>query len=64
MGEEFKKNYVLMKDFSRFMYDYRLYGERKYLCRYCLQAFRTTETLKCHIKDCLIVNKGLRYQKR
>ena len=36
-------------------------------CCYCLQAFRTAETLKCHIKDSFKINrkkKRLKCQKR
>ena len=51
MGEECKRNYVLIKDFNIFMHGYTLHHERKYFCCYCLQAFRTAETLTCHIKD-------------
>ena len=38
------------------MYDHTLHRGRKYFCRYSLQAFRTTEKLKCHIKDCFKIN--------
>ena len=40
-----------MKDFNTFMYDHTLHRGRKNFCCYCLQAFRTAEKLKCHIKD-------------
>ena len=33
------------------MYDDTLHGERKHFCRSCLQAFRTAEKLRYHIKD-------------
>ena len=38
------------------MYDYRLHRERKHFLRYCLQAFKKAEKLKCHIKDCFKIN--------
>ena len=38
------------------MYDNTLHRGRKHFCRYCLQAFRTAEKLKCHIKDCFKIN--------
>ena len=38
------------------MYDHPLHLGRKHFCRYCLQAFRTAEKLKCHIKDCFKIN--------
>ena len=37
------------------MYDNTLHQGRKHFC-YCLQAFRTAEILKCHIKDCFKIN--------
>ena len=55
-GEGDKKHYVLIKDFNTFMYDHTLHLERKHFCRYCLQAFRTAEKLKCHINDCFKIN--------
>ena len=56
MGEEGKRYYVFIKDFNTFMYDYTLHLGRKNFCLYYLQAFRTAETLKCHIKDCVEFN--------
>ena len=38
------------------MYDSTLYPGRKHFRRYCLQAFRTVEKLKCRIKDCFKIN--------
>ena len=49
--EKGKKHYVHIKDFNTFMNDYTLNCERKHLCHYFLQAFRTAGILKCHIKD-------------
>ena len=31
------------------------YTGKKHFCRYCVQAFRKAEKLKCHIKDCFKV---------
>ena len=50
IGEEGKRHYVPMKDFSTFMYDHILHSQKKQLCHYCLQAFSTEEILKDHIK--------------
>ena len=47
-----KKHYVLITDFNTFIYDHTL----QHFCRDCLQAYRTTEKLKCHIKDCFKIN--------
>ena len=38
------------------MYDPTLHCGRKHFCRYCLQAFKTEEKLKCHIKDYFKIN--------
>ena len=56
IGEGEKKHYVLIKDFNTFMYDYTLLRGKKHFCCYCLQAFRTSEKLKCCIKDCFKIN--------
>ena len=47
-----KKHYVLIKDFSTFLYDHTLHRRRRHFCRYCLEAFSSEETLKSYIKDC------------
>ena len=49
IGEGEKNDYVLIKGFNAFMYDYTLHHGRKYFSCYCLQAFRTADVLKCHI---------------
>ena len=56
IGEGEKKHCVLIKDLNTFMYHHILHHGRKHLCSYCLQAFRTVEKLKCHIKDCFQIN--------
>ena len=38
------------------MYDHALHFGRKHFCRYSLEAFRTAEKLKFHIKECFKVN--------
>ena len=35
IGEEGKRHYVLIKDFSTFMYDHALHHGKKDFCRYC-----------------------------
>ena len=47
---------TIFKDSSTFMYDHTLHCGRKYFCHYCLQAFRTAEKLKSHIKNCFTIN--------
>ena len=56
IGDGEKKHYVLIKDFNTFMYDHALHRGRKHFCYYCLQAFRTAEKLKCHIKYCFKIH--------
>ena len=56
IGEEGKRHYVLIIDFSTFMYDHILHRGRKHVCPYCLQAFSTEEILKRHFKDCFKIN--------
>ena len=56
IGEQRKRQYVLIKDFNTFMYDHTLHRARKHFCLYCLQPFSTEEILKCNIKDCFKIN--------
>ena len=56
IGEEGKRHFFLISDFNAFMYDHILHLGRKYLCRYCLQAFRSEEISKRHIKGCFKSN--------
>ena len=55
-GEEGKIHYVLIKEFSTFMYDRTLHHGRKHFSCYCLQGFSTKDILKCHIHDCFKIN--------
>ena len=50
--EEGKRQYVLIKDFSTFLYDHTPNLGRRHFCRCCLQAFSTEEILKDHVKEC------------
>ena len=56
ISEGEKKYYVLIKDLNTFMHDHTLHRGRKHFCNYCLQAFRTAEKLRCHIKDYLKID--------
>ena len=38
------------------MYDYAVHRRRTNFCRYCLQASRTAEKVKCYIKHCFKIN--------
>ena len=46
IGEEDKRHYVLIKDFSTFMYDHNLHYGKKHFCRCCLQVLCTEECQK------------------
>ena len=56
IGEEDKRRYVLIKDFSTFMYDHTVNRGRKHFCRYFLQCFSTKEILIFHVNDCFKIN--------
>ena len=47
IGEDGKRHYVLVKDFSTFMYDHTLYREKKTL----LFTSSKTKLLKSHVND-------------
>ena len=57
---------LLIGEGEKKMHDHTLHCGRKHFCCYCLQAFRTAEKLKCHIKDCFKINgnKPLRCLRR
>ena len=55
IGEERKRRYGLIEDFNTLMYYHTLDRGRKHFCGYYLQAFRSEEILKIHIKDCFKV---------
>ena len=46
LGEEGKMNYVLIKNFNTFMYDYTLHCGRKQYCHFCLLAISTEKNIK------------------
>ena len=56
IGQEGKRHYGLIKGFNRIIYDHTFHRKKKHFCCYCLQAFRTEEILKRHIKDYLKIN--------
>ena len=65
MGEEGKRDYVLINGFTTFMFDHSLHRERKLFCCYCLQTFSSKEILRYHMITLkLLVNKELRRLKR
>ena len=58
--EEGKRKYAIIKDFNTFMCDYILHLGRKHFCQYFLQAYRTAEISKFHIKNCFKINSKQR----
>ena len=48
--------YVLIKDFNRFMTNKAKRLDKSKFRRYCLQCFSCSEVLKCHVKHCLAIN--------
>ena len=51
-----KKHYVLIKDFSAFMYNQSKHKEKKHFCIYCLQCFSSERVLIKHANNCLTIN--------
>ena len=64
MREERRRHYVLIKDVNTFIYNHTLHRGRKHFYHYCLQAFKTPEKLKCHIKVCFKINGKQRINMR
>ena len=50
-----KKALCFIKDFNTFMIIHYIIEENIFFC-YCLQAFRTAQKLRDHIKDCFKIN--------
>ena len=50
------KHYVLIKDFSKFMYNQTKHKERKHFCIYCLQCFSSERVLNNHKENCIQIN--------
>ena len=55
IGQEGKRQYVLIKDYNTFMWSY-ITSRKKTFCWYCLQAFSSEGILKSRIKDCCKIN--------
>ena len=53
-----KSHYVLIKDFSRLMFNKTKDRNKKHFCERCFQNFSSDEILMRHKKDCIIVNGG------
>ena len=50
------KHYVLIKDFSKLMYNKTKHHHRKHFCMYCLQCFSSEDILTKHTENCIIIN--------
>ena len=53
-----KSHYVLIKDFSRLMFNITKDRNKKHFCERCFQNFSSDKRLMDHKKDCIIVNGG------
>ena len=51
-----EQHYVLIKDFSKFMYNQTKHKERKHFCMYCLQRFKSEIVLINHKENCITIN--------
>ena len=54
--EETKTQYVLIKDFNKFMYNQTKHKGRKHFCMYCLQCFSSDQVLINHKENCISMN--------
>ena len=54
--ENQNKNYVLIKDFNKFMYNQTKHKERKHFCMYCLQCLSSEKELTNHKENCIQVD--------
>ena len=50
------KHYVLIKDFTRMMYNKTNHKEKKHFCMYCPQNFSIERILLKHKDNCMVVN--------
>ena len=53
-----KSHYVLIKNFSRLMFNITKDRDKKHFCERCFQNFSSDKRLMDHKKDCIIVNGG------
>ena len=51
-----EQHYVLIKDFSKFMYNQTKHKERKHFCMYYLQCFLYEKALINHKENCITIN--------
>ena len=55
--EETKTQYVLIKDFNKFMYiNQTKHKERNHFCMYCLQCFSSEQVLTNQKENCISIN--------
>ena len=54
--KDYKKHYVLITDFNKFMYNQTYHKEKKHFCMYCLQCFSSERVLTNHKENCILVN--------
>ena len=51
-----KRHYILIKDFSAFMYNQFKHKEKKHFCMFCRQCFSSERVLAKHKSNCLTMN--------
>ena len=50
-----EQQYVLIKDFNKFMYNQTKHARRQQFCMHCLQCFKSEIVLNNHKGNCIIV---------
>ena len=56
LDSDWKKHYVLIKDFNSFMFKQTKHKSKKNFCMNCLQCFSSKEVLDAHRKDCIVIS--------
>ena len=51
-------NYVLIKDFNRFITNKTNHHRKTYFCQYCLQCLSSEKMQEKHVKICTTINDG------
>ena len=54
--EDEKTHYVLIKDFSRLVFNTSKHEHRKHSCMHCLQSFSSEDVLTRRKTNCIVIN--------
>ena len=54
--EDEKTHYVLIKDFSRLVFNTSKHEHRKHSCMHCLQCFSSEDVLTRRKTNCIVIN--------